>query len=510
MATLIQYITRRNATKILIAYLLYILTKYRRTAIGVRPRGDLKGPPGLPIVGNAVAMVTRPKNQILQSYVTLHAIYGKVYTVTLPIVGRIINICDPEMLDHVLKTNFWAYEKGSRLKTGFMPLVGDGIFSADGEHWKWQRKLASNIFSVKAFRQYTTDVFCKEGDHAIEYLNKYVDTGKPIDFQQLFYCFTLDSFGQIAFGKSFGCMENPDQEVDFAASFDRLNNQIAGRIFSPVWRITDWWSGNNKQVEKDSKVIRDFAYKIIEERRRARENGKAEGGNKDLLQLFMDIDMGENGEPLSDSMVVDSVLNFVIAGRDTTAQALTWMFYLLHRSSSNPEAVKKIVDETDDILKGGYPTYESTKLQKYTEACFHETLRLYPSVPKNTKICVEDDVLPGGIKVNKGDRVGWSSYAMGRQTSIWGSDAMEFNPDRWLTNDKPHSSKFNAFHHGPRTCLGQQFATIEAISIVSMLFQKFTFELVNPDTEPAYLPSLTLPVENGLLIRVKHRGDLTV
>ncbi|KAF9956548.1 serine/threonine protein kinase, CMGC, dual-specificity [Mortierella alpina] len=505
--TLPQVLTRQNAKTLLLAYALYALFKYRQSAYGVRPRPELKGPPGWPLIGNLLDQIRTPPNQLLQRQVANHEKYGSVYTATFPGVGRIINIIDPEMVDHMLRGNFWAYEKGPVAKTAFEPLLGNGIFSADGEHWKWQRKLASQIFSVKAFRHYTSDVFCKEGHIVIDYLNSAADSGRVVDLQQLFYCYTLDSFGEIAYGKSFGCLVDPEKEVAFAAAFDRLNTDVAERPGSAYWRFKDWWTGKGDQIRKDSKLVRDFARGIIQERRKQDQERDRQGDkaprNKDLLQLFMDL--SKEGDPLSDDMLMDSVLNFIVAGRDTTAQALSWTFYLLHRSSTSPDILERLVKETDDVLAGGLPSYESVKHQKYAEACFHEALRLYPSVSKNGKTCVEDDILPGGIKVYKGDRIGWSSYAMGRALSVWGSDAKEFKPERWMNGDKPSSSKFISFHHGPRTCLGQQFATIEAITLMSMLVQHFTFELVDPNNEPAYLPSLTLPMERGLPILVKRR-----
>lgn len=103
-----------------------------------------------------------------------------------------------------------------------------------------------------------------------------------------------------------------------------------------------------------------------------------------------------------------------------------------------------------------------------------------------------------------------SLFPLSRDTAIWGPDAKEFNPERWLTGDKFSPTKFPAFHAGPRTCLGQQFATIEAITFMSILFKRFEFELVDPNTEPAYGAGLTLPVEKGLQIRVKARGSVGV
>ena len=189
-----------------------------------------------------------------------------------------------------------------------------------------------------------------------------------------------DSFGEIAYGQSFGCLVDPEKEVEFAAAFDRLNTDVAERPGTAYWRFKDWWTGKGDQIRKDSKLVRDFVRGIIQERRKQDQERDRQGDkaprNKDLLQLFMDL--SKEGDPLSDDMLIDSVLNFVVAGRDTTAQALSWTFYLLHRSSTSPDILERLVKETDDVLAGGLPSYESVKNQKYAEACFHEALRLYP------------------------------------------------------------------------------------------------------------------------------------
>ncbi|GJJ75076.1 hypothetical protein EMPS_07434 [Entomortierella parvispora] len=547
----------RVSKPVLLATLLYTLFKYRHTAYGTTPRTDIPGPAGLPLLGNLIEMVRRPKQLNYQTQTKYHGIYGQIYAMTLPGIGRVINVTHPESLDHVLRVNFWAYEKGEYFRHILGPLIGSGIFGADGQHWKWQRRLASHIFNVAAFRNYTSDVFCQEGQLVLDYLCTVADRAGDqniVDLQSIFYMYTLDSFGEIAFGQSFGCLKDPEQEVEFATAFDRLNTTLANRFNAPMWPLTDRWNGLLEQVEKDQKTIFDFAYSVIRKRRAFQqqklenqekkkngEPGQSPSGTKrekkDLMQLFMDAH-DENGEPLSDEMMRDTLLNFVLAGRDTTAQALSWMFYLIHRSQSSGDILRKLTEETDRILgrgaqslsKGdgsptststseptiqtypryptvGLPTYETTKNQKYAEACFYEALRLYPSVPQNIKICVEDDVLPSGHKVYKGEKIGWSSWAMGRDTKIWGPDASVYRPERWLTGEKASSSKFVSFHLGPRTCLGQQFATIEAITIMSMLFQKFTFELVDPDNEPSYGPALTLPMDKGLPIRVRRRLD---
>ncbi|KAF9925371.1 hypothetical protein FBU30_004810 [Linnemannia zychae] len=461
---------KQNSRKPILAYLAYIVYKYRLSVLFIRPRSDLPSPPGFPLIGNFWEMATVPKTDFLQFQERNFAKYGKLYTMAIPGVGRTITVKDPEILDHILKTHFPIYDKGSRAKEVLGPLAGDGIFTADGE----------------AFRQNTNDVFCQEAQRVVNYLEKVADTGKAVDLQRLFYCFTLDSFGEIAFGEVFGCLDDPDKDVEFAAAFDRLSHNIANRFLSPIWKLADWWTGNDKR--------------IIDRRRRERTQKQSSNeGKRDLLQLFMDIGTEEGGTPLSDEMLVDSVLNFVIAGRDTTAQALGWTFYSMQDV--------RVQQETDKILKGGLPTYELTKQQKFVEACFNEALRLYPVISRNAKICTHDDVLPGGIKAYKGERVTYSAWAMGRDEDIWGSDAKEYKPSRWLTMGKSSSAKFPAFHHGPRACLGQGFAVTEAVTLMSMIFQKFTFELEDPDQKPHYLPSIALPIKDGVRAYVKRRVD---
>ncbi|KAF9301849.1 hypothetical protein BGZ74_006198 [Mortierella antarctica] len=462
-------LANRNVAKALGVYVLYILFKYRSTAMGAKPRKDIVGPRGLPLIGNVITILGIPRNQLAQHNAMMHRKYGKVWCYTVPKIGRIIRFNDPDILEHVLKTNFWAYEKGALLRDNVSDLLGQGIFAVDGHQWKWQRKLASHVFTVKGFRTYTSEVFVQEGQKVVDYLGKIADQGRVIDLQEVFYKFTLDSFGEVS-------------------------------LFDASWRLREWYTGVDKQISRDKKIVVDFALGIIRKRRE-------EGYNKpqkDLLQLFMDSE-GDDGKPLSEEMLKDLCLNFIIAGRDTTAQALSWMFYLLHRSAVNKGILPKLVSEISSSLGNSSPTYEVLKQMKYAEACLYESLRIYPSVPRNLKTCVQDDVWPDGTKVYKGESVAWHPWAMGRNEAIWGPDAEVYNPERWMTGEKPSSSKFPAFHTGPRTCLGQQFATVEAVTIMSLLFRSFTFELMDPHTEPEYTAGLTLNMAKGLPVRVKRR-----
>ena len=148
-------------------------------------------------------------------------------------------------------------------------------------------------------------------------------------------------------------------------------------------------------MKKCIKTIREYSQQIIRDRRAVDTSMKS-----DLLSRFMDLKDSDGNDLYTDENLQDMVLNFLIAGRDTTAQALSWTFYLLHL---NPRVLNVLLKEIDEVLGDKLiPTYDQCKTMKYANAVFHETLRLYPSVPKNAKEALNDDVLPNGTVIKKG------------------------------------------------------------------------------------------------------------
>ncbi|KAF9362355.1 hypothetical protein BGX34_006345 [Mortierella sp. NVP85] len=492
---LLPLATRQNTLKLVAAIVALYVFKYRSHAVGTRRRRDLKQPKGaVPLLGHMPLMASVNGQELYQFLEKQYNELGPVWSVSLPFLGRMIQIDTPENLEHVLKTNFWSYEKGPLFAWMLGDLVGDGIFTSDGHAWRFQRKLASHIFNVNAFREYISDVFVTEGKKVLDYLGKAADEGTIVDFHALMLHFTLDSFGHVTFGESFGCLDNIEAQVPFAASFDELTEICSERLKDPTWPLRERLSSVGKKVQQHRDVLRSYALDIIQKRRR--EGYSA--AKKDLLQLFMEAEDDE-GKPLSEELL--------IAGRDTTAQALTWMFYLIYRDGADKDIARNLTKEVDDVLQGRDPTYETHKQQKYAEACFHEALRIYPVAPRNLKVCIKDDVLPDGTKVYAGEWVTWSSYVMGRSERIWGPDAKEYKPSRWINTEKPSQGKFNAFHVGPRVCLGQQFATIEVMSVIGMILQSFEISLAEPSKKAQYGISLTLPMMDGLKMRVKRRSN---
>jgi hypothetical protein len=193
---LLERATRTNNLKLLVALGAIIVYKYRSHAIGTRRRSDLKQPKGaFPLLGHMPLILSIPGTKLYDFFLKQNQELGPTWSISLPIVGRMIQGDTPESVEHVLKTNFWSYEKGPTFKGALGDLFGDGIFVADGHDWKFQRKLASHIFNVKAFREYTSDVFVIEGQRVVDYLTKAADEGTIVDLHELFLKYTLDSFG---------------------------------------------------------------------------------------------------------------------------------------------------------------------------------------------------------------------------------------------------------------------------------------------------------------------------
>ena len=151
------------------------------------------------------------------------------------------------------------------------------------------------------------------------------------------------------------------------------------------------------------------------------------------------------------------------------------------------------------------PTYEQVKAMKYAKAVLHETLRLYPTAPNFTRACVNDEILPNGMLIKAGWNITWNHGLLGRLVKNWGPDSAEFKPERFLTGNQFNTSKFTAFHGGPRACLGKTLAELQGVFVLASILKQFEFEVVDPSNVKIQL-SLTLPMKNGLFCKFRPRS----
>lgn len=338
-------------------------------------------------------------------------------------------------------------------------------------------------------------------------------------------------------------MAVPDSLIrGFVDGFQDALQIVAERFLVPniIWQTKRYLGiGSERRLSKSLEAVDNFTSFVIEQSKRELSSGKE---RKDLLARFMQLSKpqveklleGEdesvwklnyddgNGQVLSDSLLKDILLSFILAGRETVASGVTFLMWLLCK---HPGVERAILEEIKGILqerKSGKHvasdtstdvrmfSYEELRKMNYLHAALSESMRLYPPVPCDTKFAAEDDTLPDGTPVFKGYLMTFNMFAMGRAQRVWGKDCLEFRPERWLGDDGqfvPASPyKYPVFQAGPRICLGKDFAFIQMKLLVASLVRNFEF-VVQSGFEPSLPYGVSLLMLNGLPVAVKRRVE---
>lgn len=307
-------------------------------------------------------------------------------------------------------------------------------------------------------------------------LEKVAREGREVDLQAVVHEITTRVMGQIAYGQE---MHAGD---DFTVAFEYASGKTAERFQNPLWRITELFLGT--KMRQCVRIVKQYGQRLVAEAQADQEKHSC-----GMPQSLIDSLLRECGSDRD--LVADAALNFLSAGRDTVAQALTWTFYLL---TKNPEVLGK-------LRKGG---------QVYRKAVFYEALRLHPPIPFEIKQVQEDTHLPDDTALRAGSIVVWCPWAMNRAPQIWGDNADAFDPERWINDQDefvPRSqAEFPTFNGGKRLCLGVEMAETIGDMVIESFVKYFSFEpAFSLDVERITGSSLTLPMEGGLPVYVKRR-----
>ncbi|KAL5792547.1 hypothetical protein ACOSP7_001141 [Xanthoceras sorbifolium] len=431
----------------------------------------------------------------------------------------VIYTTDTRNIEHVLKTNFDKYSKGKHDQEIATDLFGQGIFVVNGEKWKQQRKLASLEFSTRVLRDFSCVVFRRNAAKLVNAVSEFANSGRVFDMQDILMRCTLDSIFKVGFGVDLNCLDGSSKEgTEFMKAFDDSNALVYWRYVDPFWKLKRFFNiGTEASLKNNIKIIHDFVHKLISTKRNLLNLQQYSNDKEDILSRFL-LASEKDPEKMNDKYLRDIILNFMIAGKDTSANTLSWFLYMLCK---NPLIQEKIAQEVRDVTAAaGLNTEtnindfvasikdETLEQMHYLHAALTETLRLHPAVPVDGRSAEMDDILPDGFRLKKGDGVYYIAYAMGRMDYIWGDDVEEFRPERWLKNEifQPESPfKFVAFHAGPRICLGKDFA-YRQMKIVSMaLLRFFHFKLTDETKNVTYKTMFTLHIDGGLPLRAISR-----
>ncbi|KAL8920812.1 MAG: hypothetical protein Q9172_004318 [Xanthocarpia lactea] len=486
----------------------------------IRQNGKrLPRPPGtLPFAGNGLWFL-KPRHKLLDWFVGAnHQIGLSTFEISVPSLPPAVIISDPRNVEHVLKNND-VFIKGSFFRSRSWDLFGNGIINADGELWKVQRKAGLRFFSNANLRTFIDAALPPILDDTERSLDQAAQRHHVVDMQELFIELTTRLMGKMAYD-----MDMP-ATLPFSKAFDLASGAIGDRFQNPFWRIRELIFG--APLSRAVFEVKRFGNDIVSSavRKRATSN-VAKGKSVKEVDPLHDNLINSLLDHIQDHRIVaDAAMNYLSAGRDTTAQSLTWTLYLLLR---HPRYQGFLLDEVaktfpsasrSSSLRGvTYDTVLPSSLP-YLHSIFTETLRLYPPVPFELKECTAPTTFPDGTWLPQGSAVIWVPWAMGRSRQIWGDESERFKPERWLDTSgsivlQKSAFEFPVFNAGPRSCLGKKLAELLAVAVLARLIWKYDFSEVLEEKlggcgvggERKSQNSLTLPMEGGLPVTVKLRA----
>ncbi|KDR78034.1 hypothetical protein GALMADRAFT_64763 [Galerina marginata CBS 339.88] len=380
----------------------------------------------------------------------------------------------PEHIKTMLATDFQNYVKGERFHYNMESVLGTGVFNSDGEMWKFHRSITRPMFTREKISHF--DLFDRRAFQVITKLRERLREGYAVDFQDLMSRFTLDSATEFLFGNNV----QRDAANTFAHAFLAAQEVISIRErYGWVWPLAEMFKDESYAPMQ---VVNAYIEPIVKEALAKKQNfphlDKDQENPDD--ETLLDHLVRVTDDPI---VLKDEILNIMIAGRDTTASTLTFIIYFL---SIYPAVLARLREEIiDKVGHSRRPDYDDIRDMKYLRAVINETLRLYPIVPFNVRESVDastwasDNPNERPYFIPANTRTCYSVFMMHRRKDLWGPDAEEFDPDRFLDERlKKYLSKnpfiFLPFNAGPRICLGQQFAYNEMSFMIIRLLQTFS------------------------------------
>ena len=399
--------------------------------------------------------------------------------------ARVFFINHPELIRDVLVVNAHKFIKGRALQRA-RTMLGDGLLTSEGESHLRQRRMMQPAFHRLRIAEYARVM--------IEYADKMAghwQDGDVRDIDKEMMRLTLQIVGKTLF------------DADVESDADNVGRSLTTIVkmfnllllpFSEVLEKLPF--PQSIRFKRARKTLDKIIYNIIDERR---SEGRDTG---DLLSMLLLAQDETDGTGMTDEQVRDEAMTLFLAGHETTANALTWTWYLL---SQNPEAEARLHAELDTLLGGRVPTIDDVPNLKYTEQVIAESMRLYPPAWALGRYAIEDHEL-GGFAIPKGSTVLSSQYILQRDPRFWDRPT-EFLPARWESQSVKEAGQKNIYYPfggGIRRCIGESFAWAEGILLLATLARKWRLELIpGQSIEPK--PMITLRPKYGVRMSISAR-----
>jgi cytochrome P450 len=445
----------------------------------------------------------QPRQKLFDWFTECINLYGhETLHITVPTLPPGVIISDPANVEFVFK-NVDVFQKGHFFKDKLKDLFGDGILNADGDLWRRQRKVGSQLLSTANLKLLADTELPTLLRESAQSLNSVANTGQAVDLDAVVQELTTKLMSKTIYGME---MHSKD---DFTMAFDYVSGAAATRFQNPLWFLFEPFTG--AKLRAASRLIKAHGERLVSHAISAHKHRTTATPEKlgHVSESFLNALFDSLG---AEKLVADSAQAFLSAGRDTVAQALAWTFYLLIKHPKVAEQVRMMaqdgyVPESDGCGPQFHPERLDSAAVSYITAIFYESTRLFPPLPFQLRQVQEDISLPDGTFLPKESILVWCPWAMSRSKQIWGSDADEFKPERWLVDGQIRqrsTGEFPVFHGGARYCLGKNLAELLAVRIISTVLSLF-------DLSPAYegdktsRTHLTLPMDGGLEVYVSRR-----
>jgi cytochrome P450 len=432
------------------------------------PRGDL-------LLGNVRAF----RRDVLGLMMESAREYGDVVRFHLgPLVVHLLN--HPDHVEHVLQSHARNYDKATRSSAMIRSISGDSLLTSNGALWQRQRRLMQPSFHRQRVAGLAAEMIrCTAG--MLQRWQEHLANGQPVDIASEMMRLTYTIVGKTLLGADVGAdsiaVEHA-MDTMLTHTYERWGKILDFPEFVPT--------PANVRFRRALKTVDQIVYRIIAEHR------ARNGTGSDLLSMLLHVRDEQTGEGLSDSELRNETITFLLAGHETTANALSWTFYLL---SQNQDVERQLRAELSAVLAGRLPTVEDLPRLTFTTTVIQEAMRLYPPIWAIERRAITDDVI-GGFHIPAKSSIVISPYVLHRHASFW-PRAEQFDPTRFSTRPRAYIP----FGSGPRFCIGNEFAMMEARLIVAMVIQTCHLELVRGHPVVPQ-PSITLRLKGGLRMTV--------
>ena len=440
---------------------------------------SLPSPKGNFLLGNLIDFGKNP----LTFMTECHHKYGEITPLRLA-GAKAILLTKPEHIQLVFK-DIETFTSSKMLKS-IHALLGQGLLTSEGKTWFRQRRLAQPIFHQKRINNY--------GEVMVEYTQQMLanwQDGEIIDIHQAMMRLTFNIVMKTLFNRDASDKEARDVSQAMEVTSEWMLTQRKQLIPIPEQFPTP----GNINYKNAIKKLNNYVYRIINERR---VSGEDPG---DLLSMMMQARDEDDGSQMSDKQLRDEIATLIFAGHETSANTLAWTWMLL---SQNPETQVKLHSELKQVLGDRPPQLTDMPALPYTNMVIKEAMRLYPVV-WNLSAEATKECKIGNYQVPANCTMLISQWVMHRSEKYF-EDAQSFKPERWesgLEKQLP-TGVYIPFGGGPRTCIGKNFALMEAVLLLATIAQKFEINLVaNQSIIPA--PTITLQPRNGIKVSLKQR-----